>query len=125
MTIYLFCFFASFFLLLLSEGIKKRIVFSLKDTNKIISNLNPFFLITVFIALLIPSMLAGYRDYTIGTDVLVYGNYWFEMTKGLDLQSYVQWATASSIGSLYALLNYTVSRFSENPHVFYFVLSFI
>lgn len=34
--------------------------------------------ILIILALLIPSILAGLRDYSIGNDVLLYGNKWFE-----------------------------------------------
>lgn len=79
-----------------------------------------------FSAILAPSILAGCRDYSIGTDVLVYGNPWFEIaTKAKGFEWYVDYATNSDIGALYAVMNYVVARFTQDPHWFYFVLSFL
>lgn len=80
----------------------------------------------IVLALFLPSYLAGVRDYTIGTDVLTYGNTWFHNAViSLDLHNYIEWATSSSIASLYAYFNYLISRFTSNPHYFYFWYSFV
>lgn len=77
------------------------------------------------IGLIIPSVIAGCRDYTIGTDVLVYGNTWFQYSIEYDgFINYIKYANSCDIGTLYATLNYIVSRFTENVNWFYFVLSF-
>lgn len=71
------------------------------------------------LAILLPSFLAGYRDYTIGTDVLVYGNIWFHNAiLSNNFWNYMEWANNSSIGVLYATFNYVVSRFTSNVHIF-------
>lgn len=79
------------------------------------------------IALLLPSILAGLRDYSIGTDVLIYGNTWFERAVAYtdDFSTFIKWATGSGIGFMYALLNYAVAKFTEDPHIFYFILNLL
>lgn len=78
------------------------------------------------IAILLPSVLAGVRDYSIGTDVLVYGNAWFDYAVGdFDFKHYVIWGTSSSIDLIYCIINYVVARFTDNTHWFYFVFSLI
>lgn len=78
------------------------------------------------LAILLTSFLAGYRDYTIGTDVLVYGNIWFHnAVLSNNFWNYLEWANNSSIGVLYATFNYVVSRFTSNVHIFYFWYSFV
>ena len=80
----------------------------------------------VFLALIIPSALAGLRDYTIGADVLNYGNFWFEKAAASNtIDVYLYSANRQSIGVGYAVLNYIVSRYTDNPHWFYFVLALL
>lgn len=87
--------------------------------KKQFKNVNSFL---VIIALLIPSIIAGVRDYTIGTDVLLYGNNWFEKAVSYDsMYQYVLKAKEYSVGMGYATVNYVVSRFSHSPHMFYFI----
>lgn len=74
----------------------------------------------ILIALL-PGILGGVRDYSIGTDIRVYGNTWFYLARSSsNLFSLLGAASASSIGALYATFNFVVSRFTDNPHWFYF-----
>lgn len=83
-------------------------------------------MIFVIIALLIPSIIAGIRDYTIGTDVLLYGNNWFEIaTEYQSIYQYIMKAKEYSVGVGYAAINFIVSRFSSSPHMFYFVYEFL
>lgn len=79
------------------------------------------------ISILVISALAGYRDYTIGTDVMVYGNPWFQNAVGMqgNFFLYTKWAMSSSIGCLYATFNYIVAHFTNNPHWFYFWYSLV
>ena len=73
------------------------------------------------IAFFIPSLLAGVRDYSVGNDVLLYGNYWFE--KAVSYNSLVEYLTKANeygIGVGYAFVNYIASRISSSPHFFYF-----
>lgn len=77
-------------------------------------------------AILLPALLAGLRDYSIGTDVLGYGNVWFyKAVQSKSVFQYCSQAMNSSIGLLYALFNYIVSIFSDNPHVFYFFYALV
>ena len=83
------------------------------------------FLFTV-IAILLPSILAGLRDYSIGTDVELYGNIWFKNAcYANDYFEYVQHAMLGSIGIGYSTLNYIVAMFTDNAHWFYFILNLI
>ena len=78
------------------------------------------------VALFLPSLLAGLRDYSIGTDVLVYGNTWFEYAiSDADFHHYIAWGTASGIDLIYCIINYIIARFTDNAHWFYFIFSFI
>lgn len=76
----------------------------------------------IIMAILLPCILSGLRDYSIGHDVLVYGKPWFERACSYHAYiDYVKKANEYSIGIGYATLNYIVSRFSNNMHVFLFV----
>ena len=78
-----------------------------------------FFLV---IALLTPSFLAGFRDYSNVNDVLLYGNYWFERAVSYNsLYEYIIKANEYGIGAGYAFVNYVASRISTSPHFFYFL----
>ena len=81
--------------------------------------------ILILLALLIPSVLAGLRDFSIGTDVELYGNIWFADACKMDFISYIESASTSSIGVLYALLNYLTALVTDDIKIFYFFLSFI
>ncbi|MCI8527869.1 MAG: EpsG family protein [Lachnospiraceae bacterium] len=113
MLIYLITFFGSYCLLVYAEKVKT------KRMHVFIS----------LIAILIPSILAGLRDYSIGTDIEVYGNIWFrnavDAASSNNIRGYIQRAVNSDIGALYALLNYIVAKCTSNAHWFYFVLSFL
>lgn len=112
MYIYLIVFLASGLLIYMGEEKFQEI--------KVISYL------LIIVAIFLPSYLAGVRDYTIGTDVLGYGNIWFHnAVTSFDFHTYIEWATSSSIASLYACFNYLISRFTTNPHYFYFWYSFV
>lgn len=110
MLIYLCVFGASCLLVAASDKMKLKI--------------NKYLLLVI--AVILPSILAGCRDYSIGTDVLVYGNIWFKRAVAAnDLFWYVNWGAHSSLGIIYPLINYIVSRFTNNAHWFYFILSLI
>lgn len=82
--------------------------------------------ILVAIALLMPSFLAGARDFTIGWDVLLYGKGWFERACEYNsLILYMQKANEYSVGIGYAAINYCVSRIAHNFHVFLFIYQLI
>lgn len=83
-----------------------------------------FYYICIVIGLLLPAILAGLRDSSIGTDVELYGNYWFIYAGKYSFFPYMKMAVEQSIGPVYALLNYLVSIVTDDVKVFYFVLSF-
>lgn len=141
--IYLLCFFSSAFFLRLGESFRKQkknmpgmiaqklgsgmTSFHLKKNTprhswNLSESLSALF---VLIGLLIPSILAGLRDFSIGTDIKVYGNTWFYMASWVDFGKYIKWAATSNIGVLYALLNFIVAIFTDDPHIFYFVLMLV
>lgn len=73
------------------------------------------------------SVLNGVRDYSIGTDVSVYGNYVFTAaTYSQSLGSFLR--TCNALGGVeygYCILNYVIALFFDTPHVFYFVLGIL
>lgn len=102
MTIYLFVFAISFLLLKL----KKKFC--------------------TVLAILLPSILAGVRDYTIGTDILVYGNAWFDRALITNsLIEYISYAVPRDIGAGYALINWISAHIIGNAHFLYFILSLL
>ncbi|MCC4404978.1 EpsG family protein [Limosilactobacillus reuteri] len=119
MFIYLATYLSSLLFIMMAE----RYEILLANSQRILVRL-PYYLL-IFIALLVPAILAGVRDYSVGTDVMVYGNAWFYRAFTVDYKTYINWATSSSVGSGYAFLNYVVSRFTNNPHVFYFIYNFL
>lgn len=80
---------------------------------------------SALVAVLFIIVLSGVRDYTIGTDILVYGNAFFNMANYAN--SFVNYRqTLSALGSSeigYQLLNYIVHFFTTNPHVLYTVIA--
>lgn len=71
------------------------------------------------VSVLAPVILAGARDFTVGTDIRAYGNFVFEYAaKSRGLFSFV--LRRSDIEPMYRLLAYLVSRFTVNAHWFYF-----
>ena len=80
----------------------------------------------IFLAILIPSILAGLRDYSIGRDVLVYGLDWFQKSiSSTNFFEFIEKNHGYSIGYGYGALSWVVSRFTENPHIFFFLLCFL
>lgn len=122
--IYLIVFAASCGLMQLSEHIRNRnkadfFLFQEKKKSK------PICIILTILALLLPAILAGLRDSSIGTDVELYGNYWFEYAGKYKLIPYIKMGLEQSIGLVYMLLNYAVSMITDDVKVFYFVLSLL
>lgn len=76
------------------------------------------------IAIAVLSSLNWVRDYSIGTDVLYYGNTVFlHAAASSSLPGFFD--ACRSIGASepgYVILNYLVSRFTSSPHVFYLIL---
>lgn len=71
-----------------------------------------------------PVFLAGARDYAVGTDITTYGNYVFTAAGSAKrLLPFLR--TRREIELLYKALAWFVSRFTNNPHWFYFVTALI
>lgn len=75
------------------------------------------------IAILIPSILAGVRDLTIGTDIGVYGKTFFN--RAVISNSFQEYSKICETEVGYRLVNYIVSRFTNNVNIFLFILEFI
>lgn len=81
-----------------------------------------FFLCAV--SVIFPVVLAAAREYTVGTDVLTYGNYVFQgALKAQSPGSFLR--SRKDIELLYKALAYAVSRVTNNPHWFYFATALI
>ena len=75
-------------------------------------------------AVLGPVILAGARDYTVGTDITTYGNYIFNAACGVDdLFRFLR--RSREIEPMYKALAWIASRFTNNPHWFYFVTALL
>ena len=76
--------------------------------------------IVLSIIILLLSVLGGVRASNIGTDVMVYGERWFNISVNTNsLSSLLKIIQTTDIG--YVILNYIVSRFTDNFNVFLFV----
>lgn len=79
---------------------------------------------SILLAVMGPVILAGARDYSIGMDISTYGNYVFETAYHYNrLAAYMR--THRTIEPLYKAMAFVVSRFTDNPHWFYFVTALI
>lgn len=68
--------------------------------------------------------LAGAREYTVGTDIATYGNYVFQAAcNSKRMIPFLR--SRQEIEILYKALAFAVSRFTNNPHWFYFVTALI
>lgn len=77
-------------------------------------------------SVLLVAIFAGLRDYTVGRDITVYGNVIFETISHCQtFSSAMQLSSVLSIEKGYLILNFLVSRISDNPHFFYFILELI
>lgn len=76
-----------------------------------------FFLI---ISVLLVSILAGLRDYSVGTDIKTYGNDLFYYARGnISFSDFID--RLSNIEPLYLLLVYVSAKISSSPHMLYFL----
>ena len=122
--IYLVVFFLSCGFLFISERMEKQNIqfFGISAGRK---KQSVIYYICIAAGLLLPALLAGLRDSSIGTDVELYGNYWFTYAGKYRFISYMKMAAEQSIGLVYALINYFVSMVTGDVKVFYFILSLI
>ena len=80
----------------------------------------------VFLAVLLPSLLAGLRSYEIGSDTSGYGVYWFDQAvRFKNWFSFIKYAKGYSIDYGYATLNFLASRLGHDAHIFFFILCFL
>jgi len=108
--IYLFCFFVSCLLIWLGENNRKYFIIS-----------KAIFLL----ALIIPATLAGLRDFSVGYDVLHYGNPFFRDVITSPSLNAVSSRWDGWIEPGYRWLNFIVAKFTDDVRWFYFWLSFL
>lgn len=79
--------------------------------------------VLVAVAILLTAAMAGFRDYTIGSDVLAYGNSTFFISAHYnELDNCIN---GIALESGYVTLNYVISRFTNDPHWFYFFIALL
>ena len=112
MIYYLICFSSSLFLFWFGQKLKH-------------GQYEPFRWFVYGIALLIPATLAGVRDWTIGTDVLVYGYPIFSEARIVpDIKSF-SFIYDGWIGTGYLWLNFLIGKTTDNLNILLFVLMLI
>ena len=98
------------------------VVFNMAQTAYKVNNVKFVFFIAV--AVLIPAVIGGYRDLTVGIDVLVYGESMFEYARSCNsINELIEYASTREYG--YFILNYLCSRVSSDVHFFLFVSELI
>ena len=105
--IYLVIFFISAFFSFMYQKAKK------KTAQKVFA----------ILAILLPTLLAAFRNESIGTDTLYYIKDTF--MRACTYDSWISFIQSSDIEIGYLLINFIVSRITHNIHVLYFVLQFI
>lgn len=96
-------------------------------STKRIKKYKGFHVFCALMVILLPAILAGCRDYTIGTDVNVYAKPVFD--KALNNVSYLSFVHAvdsSYLGSIepgYLFLAFVISKFTSDAHWFLFAIS--
>ncbi|MGM9849288.1 MAG: EpsG family protein [Bacilli bacterium] len=98
------------------EYILCKLYVRLKDNNKLLILLG-------LIIVLIPSIIAGLRDYTVGTDIKVYGEYMYHMSLKASIFNFLQAMNYMDI--LYLLTTYIISNIFHNLSVLLFVIQFL
>lgn len=91
--------------------------------EKYITKSKKIFVLLSLFAILLPSIIAGVRDITIGYDVGLYGVNYFQLAVNSD--SFAEYRAICDTDFGYAALNYIVSRVTDNIHWFLFVIEFI
>ncbi len=76
----------------------------------------------VSVSLLLPSLLAGFRNYGVGTDTMVYGQRYFEYAHRMSIPRFFE-ITDCEWG--YGLLVFGVSHFTNNIFWMYFLIQLI
>lgn len=76
--------------------------------------------ILIFIGILIPSLLAAFRDLDVGIDVLNYVEpTWYNIKHSHSLHKYL--LNNINTEPIYLLLNYIVALFTDDIHIFFFI----
>ena len=76
--------------------------------------------ILIFIGILIPSLLAAFRDLDVGIDVLNYVEpTWYNIKHSHSLHEYL--LENINTEPIYLLLNYIVALFTDDIHIFFFM----
>ncbi len=83
----------------------------------------PAYWFLVGISLLLTAAMAGLRDYTVGADVLTYGNGTFYAA--LRNHSLISCLDRIDLEDGYVAINYFISRFTDNLHWFYFIIALL
>lgn len=77
------------------------------------------------LSVIIPAVLAGLRDDTIGTDIRYYGNpQFFWCLQNNDLKFLIL-SQIKTVEPLYVLMNFLITRVTANPHWLYFAISLL
>lgn len=79
-------------------------------------------IVSIF-AILVPSLVAGLRDYSIGTDVEVYVLRTFNLAANSSTLS--EFLSEYNVDIGYTVFNFIVSRFTENPQAILFMTQFV
>lgn len=78
------------------------------------------------LSIILPSLLAGFRAYSIGTDIRIYGNpVFFGAIRSSSFAELEFMFQKNSIEKGYLFLNYLVSRVTPSPQVLYFIIEMI
>ena len=80
------------------------------------------YVLLISIALLLPSLLAGFRDYGIGTDMMVYGDLYFDYAHRMTMTRFFA-ITGCEWG--YGLLVFAVAHFTKDIFWMYFIIQAI
>lgn len=77
------------------------------------------------LAVLIVASMAGLRDFTVGTDITTYGEYEFEAARKSSNLFQLIIERRINVEPFYTVLNYIVTRFTDNSHWLYFIIGMI
>lgn len=118
MIIYLFCFSITGIFAIIND-------YSFQKKQKILS------ILTAFLVIFIPALLAGLRSYSIGTDVNGYVRSSFELAQSFT--SLKNWLGMSGVAGYitqnlergFLFIEYFATKISADPHFFLFLIAFI
>ena len=81
--------------------------------------------IIILIALSLPSVLAGLRDFEIGTDTRNYISYWHVACRDWEWVDYWRSSANSALEELYLVFSFLVSKVTYNDQLFLFFTQFL